>query len=158
MIPEAELVRKEFTVRKIDYPSSIELTKNSLLRWVCLSLGLISKNESRDKGIVIIDAFFTLIFSKKINPTTIDVQNYIKEKTKVEMSEKLIRYHINRLIELELFVRKNNKYYINPSANSENRKSLSESYENWVKKSVEEELIVTKNAINKLQESYEKKK
>lgn len=156
MIPEAELVRKEFTVRKIDYPKSIELTKNSLLRWVCLSLGLISKNESRDKGIIIIDAFFSLIFTKKINPSTLDIQEYIEKKTKVKLSEKLIRYHINRLIELELFTRKNNKYYINPSPNSEDRNALSESYETWVKKSIEKELLVTKNAIEKLQKSYNK--
>jgi len=158
MIPEAELVRKEFFVRKMDYPSSVELTKNSLLRWVCLSLGLISKNESRDKGIIIIDAFLTLIFTKKINPTTQDVQEYIKEKTKVEFSEKLIRYHINRLIELNLFERKNNKYYLNPSSTSENRKSLSESYDHWVKKEIEKDLVVTKNALLKLQNSYERKK
>lgn len=158
MIPEAELVRNEYTVRKMDYPSSVELTKNSLLRWVCLSLGLISKNESRDKGIIIIDAFFTLIFSKKSNPTTQDVQEYIKEKTKVEFSEKLIRYHINRLIELNLFERKNNKYYLNPSSTSENRNSLSESYDHWVRQEIEKELIVTKNALLKLQSSYERKK
>jgi hypothetical protein len=158
MIPEAELVRKEFIVREMDYPASVELTKNSLLRWCCLSLGLISKNESRDKGIIIIDALFTLLFNKKINPTTLDIQEYIKEKTKVEFSEKIIRYHINRLIELNLIERKNNQYFINPAKNSDNRKSLSESYENWVKKEIESELSQTKKAINKLQDLYEKKK
>lgn len=156
MIPESSLVRKEFFVRKMDYPSSVELTKNSLLRWVCLSLGLISKNESRDKGIIIIDAFFTLIFTKKISPTTLDLQEYIKKKTKVKFSEKIIRYHINRLIELNLFERKNNKYYLNPCPTSDKRNSLSESYESWVKKEIEKELVVTKNAIEKLQKSYEK--
>lgn len=156
MIPESELVRKEFTIRQMDFPDSIKLTKNSILRWTCLSLGLISKNESRDKGIIIIDALFTLLFKKKINPTTLDIQEYIKEKTKVEFSEKIIRYHINRLIELNLIERKNNQYFINPSRDSENRKSISESYEAWVEKEIKKEVEQTKNALNKLQEIYEK--
>ncbi len=156
MIPEAELVRKEFMIREIDYPVSIELTKNSLLRWCALSLGLISKNESRDKGLIIFDALFTLIFTKKTNPTTLDIQEYIKGKTKATLSEKLIRYHLNRLIELNILERKNNKYYINPSPSSEKRNSLSESYSNWVKNKIEEEMKKVTKALDKLQQKYEK--
>jgi hypothetical protein len=156
MIPEAELVRKEFFVRQIDFPESVALTKKSLLRWCCLALGLISKNESRDKAIAIFDLLFTFIFTKKENPTTLDIQAELKKKYKIETSEKLIRYHLNRLIELNVLERKNNKYYINPSPDSEKRNSLSESYKAWVKKEVEKELEKTASALEKLQKSYEK--
>jgi hypothetical protein len=156
MIPEAELIRKDFTLREIDFPESVSLTKNSLLRWCALSLGLISKNESRDKAFLVLDALFTLLFTKKQNPTTIDIQAQIKSKTKADMSEKLIRFHLNKLIELNLLGRKNNKYYINPSPNSEKRDSLSESYSAWVEKQVEKEMEKTKKALEKLQEKYAK--
>ena len=53
MIPEAELIRKEVILRKMDFPSNISLTKNSLLRWCALSTGFISPKESRDKGLII---------------------------------------------------------------------------------------------------------
>ena len=156
MIPEAELVRKEFTVCEIDFPESITLTKNSLLRWCSLSLGLISKNESRDKAFLVLDALFTLLFTKKQAPTTLDIQAQIKSKTKVEMSEKLIRFHLNKLIELGVLERKTNKYYINPSPDSEKRNSLAESYSAWFAKQIEAEMNKTKEALAKLQAKYEK--
>ena len=109
MIPEAELVRGEFLIRQLDMPPSIGLTKKSLLRWVALSLGLISKNESRDKGFLVLDALFYFLFTKKTNPTTLDIQGRIKEKNKLEMSEKLIRYHLNRLIETNIIKRKGDR-------------------------------------------------
>ncbi len=156
MIPEAELIRKEFNVKQIDFPESIALTKNSLLRWCALALGLISKNESRDKAFLILDALFTFLFTNKRNPTTLDIQEAIKKKTKAEISEKLIRYHLNRLIELNLLERKNNKYYLNPSPDSEKRSSLAESYSSWVKKQIEKETTKTFTALEKLQKAYEK--
>ena len=156
MIPEAELVRKEFTVCEIDFPESVSLTKNSLLRWCSLSLGLITKNESRDKAFIVLDALFTLLFTKKQAPTTLDLQAQIKSKTKVEMSEKLIRFHLNKLIDLGLLERKTNKYYINPAPDSEKRNSLAESYSVWVAKKIEAEMDKTKKALAKLQAKYEK--
>ncbi len=156
MIPEAELVRNSFTVRSMDFPENISFTKNSLLRWCCLSLGLISENETRDKAFLIFDALFSLLFSNKTNPTTLDIQEHIKKKSNVIIGEKLIRYHLNRLISLKLLVRKNNKYFLNPSSVSEDRKSLAESFECWVKKEIEKEMDLTKKAIKMLQEKYEK--
>ena len=158
MIPEAELVRKEFTVCEIDFPESVSLTKNSLLRWCSLSLGLITKNESRDKAFIVLDALFTLLFTKKQAPTTLDLQAQIKSKTKVEMSEKLIRYHLNRLIEIGVLERQGIKYRINPSPSSEKRDSLKESFDHWFKKEVEKQFSEISLALEKLQKSYEQKK
>lgn len=156
MIPEAEFIRREFTICEMDFPESVALTKKSLLRWCCLSLGLISKNESRDKVIAIYDLLFTALFKKKENPTTLEIMDELKNKYKIETSEKLIRYHINRLIELNIIKRKNNKYYINPSQSSDKRNSISESYKAHVVKQIEKELTKTASALDKLQESYSK--
>jgi hypothetical protein len=158
MIPEAELVRKEFIVRQMDFPPSVSMTKKSLLRWCALSLGLISKNETRDKGFLALDALFTLIFSKKTSPTTLDIQAFIKEKYKTEMSEKLIRYHLNRLIETGIIERKGLKFSINPAPNTEKRNSLRESFEHWFIEQIKKEMKQTSEALEKLQKSYEEKK
>lgn len=154
MIPEAELIRKEYIIREIDYSQSIEMTKKSLLRWCCLSLGLISKNETRDKAFLAFDALFHFLFTKKTNPTTLDIQGEIKKKYKENMSEKLIRYHLNRLINLNLIKRKNNKYFLNPSPTSEKRQSLSESYKAFVEEQVKKEMEKTAKTLEKLQEKY----
>ena len=156
MIPEAELVRKEYLLRQLDMPPSVSLTKKSLLRWCALSLGLISKNESRDKGFLVLDALFHFLFSKKTNPTTLDIQSRIKEKNKLEMSEKLIRYHLNRLIEIGIIERKGLKYKVNPAPNSEKRNSLKESFEHWFKKEMDKQTDEIGNALEKMQKSYEK--
>ncbi len=156
IIPEAELIRKEFIVRQIDLPASVTLTKKSLLRWCCLSLGLISPKETRDKGFLVFDALFTFIFTKKQSPTTLEIKDFIKEKNSIEMSEKLIRYHLNRLIDLGLVKRDGLSYSINPSPTSEQRSSIKESYKAWAKKQLEEEMEKISEALDKLQKSYEK--
>jgi hypothetical protein len=140
----------------VDLPSSVLLTKKSLLRWCCLSLGLISAKETRDKGFLVFDALFTFIFSKKIPPTTIDLKDFIKEKNSVEMSEKLIRYHLNRLIAIGVISRDGLHYKLNPSPSAENRASLKESFNAWTKKRVDDEMQRISEALEKLQKSYEK--
>ena len=157
MIPESELVRREFILRQIDLPSSVSLTKKSLLRWCCLSLGLISPKETRDKGFLVFDALFTFLFTKKSSPTTIEVKDFIKEKNSVEMSEKLIRYHLNRVIDLGLIMRDGLTYKLNPSPTSEQRDSLKESFNAWAKKQLEEETKKIADALEKMQKAYEEK-
>lgn len=46
-LPEAELVRRTFTVKEIDLPPHVRMTKRSLLRWFALASGWISEQESR---------------------------------------------------------------------------------------------------------------
>ena len=97
-----------------------------------------------------------MIFTKKEKPTTLDIQSFIKEKTKADFSEKLIRYHLNRLIEFGVLSRDGLKYKINPAPNSDDRTSLADSFDYWVKKEINEELAKTKTALEKLQEAYKK--
>ena len=136
----------------------LEITKKSLLRWIALSLGLISKNESRDKGFLVLDALFHFLFSKKTEPTTLDIQDRIKEKNKIEMSEKLIRYHLNRIIDLGIISRKGLKYKVNSAPNSEKRNSLKESFEYWFVREIQKQSDEISNALEKMQKSYESKK
>jgi hypothetical protein len=158
VIPEAELIRKEFVLRQLDLPASVTLTKKSMLRWCCLSLGLISPKETRDKGFLVIDSLFHYLFTKKQNPTTLEIKAFIMEKNSVDMSEKLIRYHLNRVIDLGIVARDGLVYKINPSPTSEARDSLKESFNAWTRKQLEEETKKIADSLEKLQKMYEEKK
>ena len=73
------------------------------------------------------------------------------------MSEKLIRYHLNRLIETNIIKRKGLKYSVNPAPSSEKRDSLKESFEYWFAKELNKQVVEVSNALEKMQKSYEKK-
>lgn len=154
-LPEAELVRKTFIIKKMDLPPSVQLTKRSLLRWFALSFGLLSEQESRDTVLNVLDALFFFLLSKKQNPSTLELQAYISEKYHKKISEKLLRYHLNRLIALELLQRKSNRYFLNNSPSAEPG-NIVESFNYWVKKPVNDSLDDIANALEKIAVSYKK--
>ena len=153
--PESELVRKTFTLKKMDLPPSVQLTKRSLIRWFALSFGLISEKESRDTVLNVLDALFHFLLAKKQNPSTLDIQAYIDGKYHQKISEKLLRYHLNRLIAIELLQRKQNRYFLNNSPVSEPN-NLVESFNFWVKKPVNESLNDIEKVLGKISDSYKK--
>lgn len=102
----------------MDLPPEVRLTRRSLLRWFALSCGLISPKESRSTILSILDGLFLLLLSKNQNPTTLELQAFLKEKHEVSISEKLLLYHLKRLIDLNLLVRKRKRYFLNPTPNS----------------------------------------
>jgi len=153
--PESELVRKTFTLKKMDLPPSVQLTKRSLIRWFALSFGLISEKESRDTVLNVLDALFHFLLAKKQNPSTLDIQAYIDGKYHQKISEKLLRYHLNRLIAIELLQRKQNRYFLNNSPVSEPN-NLVESFNFWVKKPVNESLNDIEKVLGKISNSYKK--
>jgi len=154
-LPEAELVRKTFIIKKMDLPPSVQLTKRSLLRWFALSFGLLSEQESRDTVLNVLDALFNFLLAKKQNPSTIDIQSYISNKFHKQVSEKLLRYHLNRLIAVELLQRKSNRYFLNNSPSAEPN-NIVESFNYWVKKPVDESLEGISKVLEKIADSYRK--
>ena len=154
-IPESELVRKSFTLRRMDLPPSVELTKRSLLRWFALSFGLISSKESRDTVFNVLDALFYFLLSKNQNPSTLDIQAYIVEKYHKKIGEKLLRYHVNKLIAIDLLQRKSNRYFLNNNPNAEPNQ-LIESFRFWVKQPVNETMDSVESVLGKISQSYKK--
>ncbi len=154
-LPESELVRKTFVIKKMDLPPSVQLTKRSLLRWFALSFGLISAQESRATVLNVLDALFSFLISKKKNPTTLEIQAYISNKYRRKISEKLLRYHLNRLIALELLQRKQNRYQLNNAPSGE-RGNLAESFNHWVKQPVNESMDDIAKVLAKISESYKR--
>ncbi len=153
--PESELVRKSFTVKQMDLPPSVQLTKRSMLRWFAMSFGLLSEQESRDTVLNVLDSLFYFLLFKKQNPSTIELQTYISSKHGKKISEKLLRYHLNRLIALELVQRKRNRYFLNNSPSSEPG-DLVESFNYWVKKPVNESLDGIGLVLEKIAANYKK--
>jgi len=151
--PEASLVRKTFVLRQMDIPPSIAMTKRSLLRWFALSFGLISERESRATVLNVLDALFYFLLTQKTSPTTLDLQAFLLGKHQQKVSEKLIRYHLNRLIEVELLVRKNRKYFFNNNPYTEPN-SLKDSFSHWIKQPVNNSLNEIERVLEKLCESY----
>jgi hypothetical protein len=102
-------------LRQMDFPPEVSLTKSAQLRWLCLSLGLLSENESRDTVLSIADGLFTFLLAKKSTPSTADLAAWLKTHGTKPVSEKLLRYHLHRFIEVGLIVRKNQAYHFNQS-------------------------------------------
>jgi predicted transcriptional regulator len=93
----------------MDLPPSVSLTKRSLLRWFALSFGLISEKESRATILDVLDALFYFNISRLSAPTSNDLLRYLNEKQK-PVSEKLLRYHLKRLVDIGLLQRKRLRY------------------------------------------------
>lgn len=106
--PEAEYVRRTFIIRQMDFPPEVSLTKRSLLRWFALAFGLISERESRSTVLDVLDAIFFFQLSKKASPTTAELLEHLKSSQK-KVDEKLLRYHLKRLIDVGLIERRKGK-------------------------------------------------
>ena len=153
VFPEAELCKNCFIVQEMSLPPEIFDTKKSLLRWFSLSLGLIGKQESRQTFLDVLDAVLYFNFSKKVSPTTLNIQSFIKKKSGTKVIEKLLRYHLNRLIQLGLIERKKSKYIfaVSPYADKNDFKA---SFDFLVSKKINEKLIDVSKVYEKLIDSY----
>lgn len=152
--PESELVKKTFTLRQMDFPPNVQFTRKSLLRWFALSIGLITEKESRSTILDVIDAVFYFTFSKKHNPTTIEVQELLKERN-TPVSDKLLRYHIKRMIDIGLIERKKLKYHFVSSPYAE-KHDFRSGFKHRVTDSVQKSLSDIENVLGKIVENYEK--
>ena len=150
--PEAELIRKTFTIRKMDFPPEVAMTKRSLLRWFALSFGLISEKESRSTILDVLDAFFVFQVSKKQSPTTLELLAYLKENEK-KIDEKLLRYHLKRLIDVGLIERRKGKLSF-VSAPDADRNDIVKGFGYNIGKPLQESVNGISNALEKLQEKY----
>jgi predicted transcriptional regulator len=152
-LPEAELVRRTFIVKEVDLPPHVRMTKRSLLRWFALSSGLISEQESRQTILDVLDALLYFHLSKKQTPSTKEIQHYIKEKTQEEISEKLLRYHLKRLLDLNFLVRDKQTYKFNP-APSADPNDLVASFNYWISQGVHASTKNIENALGDLTKTY----
>jgi predicted transcriptional regulator len=151
--PEAELVRRFFLVRQMDLPPNVKMTKRSMLRWFALASGLISEKESRSTILEVLDALFHYNFSKKTAPTTVEIHSYLKEKAGKSVSEKLLRYHLKRLLEMHLIVRKRTRYSFNSAPNAE-KEDIKAAFLHWFAKPLQESNETLAEVLEGLAKAY----
>lgn len=152
-LPEAEFVRRTFILKEVDLPPQVRMTKRSLLRWFALSAGLLSEQESRQTILDVLDALLYFQLSKKTSPTTIELQEYILQKTGQPISDKLLRYHLKRLLDSHFLIREKQKYKFNPSPHSEPH-DVSASFNYWIGQGVQKSAQNIENALQDLQKTY----
>jgi len=150
--PESELVRTTFIIRAMDFPPNIAMTKRSLLRWFALSTGLISEKESRSTILDVLDVLFHFQVSKGIAPTSNDILLLMNEHGK-KISDKLLRYHLKRLVDLGLIQRKKRHYSFANAPDAE-RSDICAGFGHNITKNVNSSLAQIETVIGKIVESY----
>ncbi|MBN2126952.1 MAG: hypothetical protein JW703_01005 [Candidatus Diapherotrites archaeon] len=153
--PESELVVESFTIRELRLPPQVTLTKRSMIRWLALSLGLISPGESRASILDVMEALFFFQFNLKRSPTSKELWIHLKENKK-EISDKLLRYHLKRLKDLSLIESKRLQYSFTASPYADKNDvtaGFKENYSKRINHAVEE----TGKVLSELKKKYEEK-
>ena len=95
-IPESSLIQTEIVLREMMLTDDVKMTRKSLVRWLALSLGLISPKESRQSVLTLLEAILFYHLKEKRGPNYTDIVEYFKQQS-MEMNEKTIRYHLTQL-------------------------------------------------------------
>ena len=109
MIPESKFIKNEITLREMSLPDEVKLTRKSLIRWIALSLGLISPNESRKLMLDLLEALFYFHIQKE-QPTTYQILDKLGEITGKKQNAKAVYYHLLKLKEAGILTRKKGQY------------------------------------------------
>lgn len=112
-MPESELIRGECLVRDLQFNEDVKLTRKGLVRWLALSLGLISPHESRTGLLEVFEALLFFHFRRREEKSDPDIHQLlakIKEIRKGEPNPKAVRYHLLQLKKLGMIETKKRKY------------------------------------------------
>lgn len=108
-------IRRRWTVREVDLPSDLLLSRRRLLRWFALSIGLINENDSREGILDVLDALLTFWFVRKRNPTFDDLKELVArryvERGKKSPTDEALRKHLRKLLSIGL-VRREGRTYV----------------------------------------------
>lgn len=112
-MPESALIRGECLVRELQLNDEVKLTRKGLVRWLALSLGLISPHESRTGLLEVLEALLFFHYKRKDSKSDPDIHQLlekIKEIRKTEPNPKAVRYHLLQLKKLGVIETKKRKY------------------------------------------------
>ena len=150
-LPEADLIRSEIVLRDMQFLSEVKLTKKSLIRWLALSLGLISPNESRTLILDILEAMFKFHFSAS-EPTMHEVISEV-QRINSGANSKAIRYHMGQLKKSGMLARVKGRYRFALSPSQESRE-LGPALEYLYITSARNSLEKAKKALGALEQTY----
>ncbi len=147
---ESKLIRSELTIRELAFPEETKLARKSLIRWVALSLGLMSPNESRQLLLDILEVLF-YFHAKKESPTTVQIIDKLNEMGGKKMNPKTVYYHLLRLKELGVISRKKGVYFFGNRDGKKLAEIFKEFYitrTNEIFKNIEESLLRLEDTYN----------
>ncbi|VVC04771.1 Uncharacterised protein [Candidatus Burarchaeum australiense] len=150
-LPESKLIRGELVLRDMQLTSEVRVTRNSLVRWLALAIGLISPNESRTAVVDTLDALLYFQF-KGVSPTVPELLEWLNSKDR-KVSEKALRYHLWQLKKNGWLERSKGKYrfFVPPLAD---RHDVAASIESVVRSRSEISLAKVKEALKSLKQAY----
>jgi len=153
-LPESELIEGEVLLRDMRLTTDARMTKKSLIRWIALSLGLISPRESRRTILDLLEALFYYQLKKKKDPDVSEIMDYISKKLGGDGgNEKAVRYHLLQLKNSGLIARKKGKYFFTVSPLGE-KGDLPATVDFVYKKRAEQSISKTKQALKELSDLY----
>ena len=76
-MPESELIRGECLVRDLQFNEDVKLTRKGLVRWVALSLGLISPHETRAGLLEVLEALLYFHFRRRESRSDPDIHQIL---------------------------------------------------------------------------------
>ncbi len=150
-LPESELIRSEIVLRDMQFLSEVKLAKKSLVRWLALSLGLISPNESRTLILDILEALFGFHF-KSHEPTMHEIISSVA-KINPKSNHKAVRYHIGQLKKQGILSRTKGRYRFSLSSLQESR-DLTSALEHLYLEQAKSAFAKIRKAILALEHAY----
>jgi DNA-binding transcriptional ArsR family regulator len=144
MLPESRYVKSDIVLREMAIDSSVKLSRESLLKWIALSLGLIEKNETRLNVIPMLD----VLIDAHVSGEGLELPELHKRVNKKSaMDDKTVYYHLNRLKKMGLVSKKENLYYLGDGF----EKDLNAIIENAYKTRMDGAFASIREAVNSLQ-------
>ena len=128
----------------------MKLSRKSLVRWLALSLGLISPNESRTLMLDVLDAMFYYHF-KEYNPTSQEIIEKVSKIRKEDENPKAVSYHISQLKNRNIIDSKKRRYYFIMSGTCT---SLGDSLEHYHQEKIKQIFSKIKNVTKSLERNY----
>lgn len=108
-VNESKLIERELTLRDLRINKEVTETRRSIVRWLALSLGIISPGESRLTAVSVLDGLLYYQFKERKDPSVEELMVYIG-KSWGEINEKTLRYHLLQLKKTNIITNSKGKY------------------------------------------------
>lgn len=110
-INESRLIERELTLRNLRITKEVVETRRSIIRWLALTLGVISPGESRLSALAVFDAVLYFQFKERKDPTVPEIAEYINGSWS-QINEKTLRYHLLQLKKSSIVSNSKGKYFL----------------------------------------------
>lgn len=155
-MPESSLIRGECLVRDLQFSEEVRLARKALVRWLALTLGLISPAESRTGLLEVLEALFYFHYRKSAMHSDPDIHQLLEKIAEIRKGEpnpKAVRYHLLQLKKLGIIETKKRRYRFVLSPSQENG-DLSAALSHVYRQRMESSFEKMKKALSQLEKSY----